>query len=548
MAVIGQDGALLEVNEQLCRLLCRDEASLLNLRLDDLVHPDDRRDSEDERGQLFIGSLKVGRRETRLLHADGRVVGVMISSSIVRREHEKAELVVHVEDISERKALEARLTHQALHDGLTKLPNRALFLDRLETALRRGERDRSPVSVLFLDLDRFKAVNDSLGHDIGDQVLTTVAGRLAALVRPGDTAARFGGDEFTFLCESSSAAQAALVADRVADAVGVPITLDGHDDVHLTASIGIAVAETAAVTAEMLLRDADMAMYAAKNGEGVRYEIFDERLRSRTATRLSHEQELRAAIAGDQLELFYQPLFDAEAGSPPVEFEALVRWRHPQRGLLCPAEFIGLAEESGLIVALDRWVLRRVCDDAVRLGIEGARIWMNMSPKSLDAPLLAEQLEADLEATGLAASALGIEITERAVVEGSDETRHTLAHLRELGVELAADDFGTGFSSLSALIQRPVDVLKIDRSFVNELPTEASVAVVRAIVAMAAALGLRTVAEGVEREEQLAAVRSLDCDRVQGFLLARPMPLEALMHRYAGRATVRTPLPAHSRR
>jgi predicted signal transduction protein with EAL and GGDEF domain len=259
-----------------------------------------------------------------------------------------------------------------------------------------------------------------------------VAGRLSALVRPGDTAARFGGDEFTFLCENSSAAEAALVADRVADAVEVPIAVDGHADVHLSASIGIAIAGSAAVTAEMLLRDADMAMHAAKSGEGVRYEIFDERLRSRTATRLSREQELRTAIAGDELELHYQPLFDADEAAAPVEFEALVRWRHPQRGLLSPAEFIALAEESGLIVSLDRWVLRRACDDAIRLGIGGARIWINMSPKSLDDPLLAEQLEADLDATGLAACALGIEITERAVVEGSDETRETLARLRDL--------------------------------------------------------------------------------------------------------------------
>jgi EAL domain-containing protein (putative c-di-GMP-specific phosphodiesterase class I) len=333
------------------------------------------------------------------------------------------------------------------------------------------------------------------------------------------------------------------VADRVADAVEAPIALAGRPDVHLTASIGIAVAESAAVTAEMLLRDADMAMYAAKNGEGVRYEIFDERLRSRTATRLSHEQELRTAIARDELELVYQPLFGVEAGSRPVEFEALVRWRHPRRGLLCPAAFIGLAEESGLIVSLDRWVLRQVCADSVRLGIPGARIWMNMSPKSLDEPLLAEQLEADLDAMGLTASSLGIEITERAVVEGGDGTRETLRRLRALGVQLAADDFGTGFSSLSALIQRPVDVLKIDRSFVSELPAGASVAVVRAIVAMASALGLRTVAEGVEREEQLDAVRGLDCDRVQGYLLARPMSLAVLMERYAARATAGTPLP-----
>jgi diguanylate cyclase (GGDEF)-like protein/PAS domain S-box-containing protein len=533
MAVHSRDGSLLEVNDQLCRLLGRDEATLLGLGLDDLVHPDDHHGNEAERLEVFAGTLAVGRRETRLLHADGRVVGVMISSSVVRRDGEVTELVVHIEDISERKALEARLTHQALHDGLTQLPNRALFLDRLETALRRGERDRAPVSVLFLDLDRFKAVNDTLGHETGDQVLTTVAGRLSTLVRPGDTAARFGGDEFTFLCESSTAEQAALVADRIADAIEAPIALDGHGEVHLTASIGIAIADRAATTAEMLLRDADMAMYAAKKGAGVRYEIFDERLRSRTAERLNHEQELSAAITSSELELSYQPLFGVDADGPPLEFEALVRWRHPRRGLLFPASFIALAEDSDLILALDRWVLQRACQDAARVGAPGGRFWVNVSSKTLSEPRLADQVAACLEEAGLDASALGLEITERAVVEGGEATRATVGRLRTLGVELAADDFGTGYSSLSALIERPVDVLKIDRSFVSELPAEASMAVVRAIVAMAAGLGLRTVAEGVEREEQLEAVRALGCDRVQGFLLARPMPIEALLERYS---------------
>lgn len=534
MAVHGRDGSMLEVNEQLCRLLGRDEGDLLALGLDELVHPDDRDENEAERRAVFGGTLAVGRRETRMLHADGRVVGTMLSTSVVRRDDEVAELVVHVEDISERKALEARLTHQALHDALTRLPNRALFLDRLQTALRRSERDRAPVSVLFIDIDRFKQINDWLGHATGDRVLTTIAHRLTTLLRPGDSAARFGGDEFTILCEGTGVGPAAAVADRIVNAIEAPIDLPGHGEIAMRASIGIATASSPDVTADVLLRDADVAMYAAKRSAGVRYEVFDERLRARTTTRLNDEQELRRAIDGEELELLYQPLFGVDAGDGPLEFEALVRWRHPQRGLLAPAVFIGLAEETGLIVDVDRWVLRRACEDAAGLPLCGARVWVNVSLRSLGDPRLADHVRECLEAGGLAVTTLGLEITERAVVEGGDEVRAQVERLRGLGVEFAADDFGTGYSSLSALIERPVDVLKIDSSFVSAMPSATAVAVVRAIVAMAAALGLRTVAEGVENEEQLDAVRALGCDRVQGFLLAHPMKLAALAERYGG--------------
>jgi diguanylate cyclase (GGDEF)-like protein/PAS domain S-box-containing protein len=535
MAVHGRDGALLEVNAQLCRLLGRDEEKLLTLGLDDLVHPDDRRESQAERRQVIAGSISVGRRETRLLHADGRVVGVMLSSSIVRRDDEQVELVVHIEDISERKALEARLTHQALHDSLTHLPNRALFVDRLEVALRRGERDGSPVSVLFLDLDDFKAINDTRGHEVGDGVLTAMAKRLAALVRPGDTAARFGGDEFTVLCEGADADEARLVAERVAEAIEAPITLPNQGDMRLRASIGIAAAVSSAMTAEMLLRDADLAMYAAK-GTDRRIELFEERLRSRKVARINHEQELTRALDRDELELHYQPLASLTGDSGrPVEFEALVRWRHPERGLLLPAAFILLAEESGLIAAVDRWVLHRACADVARIARAGAKVWVNMSLRSLSELHLVEQVQTSLAAAGIPATSLGLELTESAVGAGGDQMRTVVEQLRGLGVELAADDFGTGYSSLSSLIERPVDVLKIDQSFISTLPSTESVAVVRAIVAMAAALGLQTVAEGVEQDAQLTALRDLGCDRVQGFLLARPMELAALIEYFADR-------------
>jgi diguanylate cyclase (GGDEF)-like protein/PAS domain S-box-containing protein len=542
MAIHAHDGALLQVNAQLSRLLGRDEQTLLALSLDDLVHPDDRRDSRCERGEVIAGSIPVGRRETRLLHADGRTVGVMLSSSIVRRDADLVELVAHVEDISERKALEARLTHQAMHDGLTHLPNRALFLDRLEIALRRGERADSPVSVLFLDLDQFKAINDSRGHEIGDEVLAATAKRLTSLVRPGDTAARFGGDEFTILCDGAGTDEALLIAERIAEVFEAPFTLERQGDMHLRASIGIATSFSSTVTADELLRDADMAMYAAK-GTDVRIAVFDERLRSQTNARISHEQELSLALDRDELTLHFQPLEDLVTDNDvarPAEFEALVRWHHPERGLLLPSAFIPLAEESGLITAVDRWVLRHACADAVQIAGGDAKVWVNMSLSSLRELSIVEYVQGCLAAAGLPATSLGLELTERAVGEGGEHMRIVVQRLRDLGVELAVDDFGTGYSSLSSLIERPVDVLKIDRSFVIALPKPTSAAVVRGIVAMAAALGLATVAEGVEQEAQLDAVRELGCDRAQGFLMARPMDLAALIE-YYGVAVPATP-------
>jgi diguanylate cyclase (GGDEF)-like protein/PAS domain S-box-containing protein len=534
MAVHGEDGSLLMVNAQLCGLLGRDERTLLSLGIDDLVHPDDQSDSRSERAEVFAGTLDVGRRETRLLHADGRVVGVMMSSSVVRRDGEVIELVIHVEDISERKALEARLTHQALHDALTRLPNRVLFLDRLESALERAERSRSPVSVLFVDLDRFKEINDTYGHEAGDAVLATAARRLGSLVRPGDTAARFGGDEFTILCEGMAAEAAVLVAERIAHAMEAPIKLPGRREISIRASIGVATGTAPGDTADTLLRDADTAMYAAKEGADVRYEVFDEQLRSRTVARLNHEQELCRAIARDELELHYQPLVGvAPSGGAPVEYEALVRWRHPERGLLSPAVFIPLAEESGLIVDVDRWVLRQTCADAARLATVEVKAWVNLSLRTLSGPQFSEYVQTCLSESGLAPANLGLEITERTVVEAGATANAVIERLRGTGVEFAADDFGTGYSSLSALIERPVDVLKIDRSFVSQLPEASSAAVARAIVGMAGALGLRTVAEGIETAQQLEAVAELGCDRAQGFLLARPMPIAALTEHYA---------------
>ena len=533
MAVHADDGSLLQVNAQLARLLGRSEKDLLGSTLDDLLHPDDRRASLDERHQVIAGRIFVGRRETRLLHADGRTVGVMLSSSIVRRHAGSAELVIHVEDISERKALEARLTHQAMHDGLTHLPNRALFLDRLEIALRRGGRTNTPVSVLFIDLNQFKAINDTRGHEIGDEVLAITAQRLAAVVRPGDTAARFGGDEFTVLCDAAGDDEARLIAERIVDVLTAPIELPHQGEMLVRASIGIATAAASSgVTTHELLRDADTAMYAAKASDA-HIEAFDERLKSRTLARANHEQELTRALDRDELELYFQPFESlTHQGSSPIEFEALLRWRHPHHGLLLPATFIPFAEESGLITTLDDWVLRRACRDAADVLAEGATVWVNISLASLSRPRIVEHVEDCLSQAGVAPTSLGLELTERALGEGGEQMRTAARRLRELGIKLAVDDFGTGYSSLSSVIERPVDRLKIDRSLTMALPNRESVAVIRAIVVMATSLGLDVIAEGIEDESQLTALRQLGCDRGQGFLLAEPMTLRQLTDYY----------------
>jgi diguanylate cyclase (GGDEF)-like protein len=436
----------------------------------------------------------------------------------------------------ERKRAEVALAHQALHDALTGLPNRALFLDRLELALARSERRRSSVGVLFLDLDRFKLINDSLGHDAGDRVLIDVGARLQNALRPGDTVARFGGDEFTALCEDVPSERAVLaIAERMAQAVGMPFAL-GHGDVDtfLTVSIGIAMAEgdpSQDGLAESLVRDADAAMYRAKERGKSRVELYDARLRERAVRRLSIESALHRAIERDELRLHYQPQIDLASGRI-VAWEALVRWEHPERGLLEPGEFIVVAEETGLIVALGAWVLAEACGQAMRWtslpGTLGTpEMGVNLSARQLTQPQLLDVVEDALTRTGLQPSRLCLEVTESVVMEDASGSARTLAALRELGVRLAIDDFGSGYSALSSLKRFRVDVLKVDRAFVDGLGRNSTDGpIMAAIIDLAHALGLRAVGEGVERADQLAVLRRLGCDVGQGFFFGRPEPPE----------------------
>lgn len=432
-----------------------------------------------------------------------------------------------VHDITERKALEDQLAYQAFHDALTGLPNRALLTDRLEHALARAERSESSVAVLFLDLDRFKIVNDSLGHEVGDELLKAVGRRLQRCLRPEDTAARIGGNEFVVLLEDiASASYAVRVAERIIAALRTPFDVAGHEMV-VTTSIGIALSSHGHGASD-LLRDADVAMYRAKDKGKARYQVFDPSMNALAMRRLELENQLRRGIERGELRVYHQPKVEISDGRV-VGMEALVRWEHPERGLIPPAEFVALAEETGLILPLGRWVLEEACRQAKEWQelYSDCRPTMsvNLSARQLQQPNLLEEISEVLGATELEPCGLVLEITESVIMEDAEANIATLEGLKGLGVKLAIDDFGTGYSSLAYLKRFPVDVIKIDRSFVHGLgvsPKEA--AIVQAVIDLAEALGLEPIAEGIESAEQARQLLEMGCYVGQGYHFTRPLP------------------------
>ena len=477
---------------------------------------------------------------------DGRVFDRYSAPAISAQGHSYGR-VWSFSDITSRKVNEDRLAHQAFHDVLTGLPNRALFLDRLERALTRARRHTQYPAVLFLDLDRFKLINDSLGHEAGDQLLVAVAERLRVCLRPEDTAARLGGDEFTILLETiGDVSDATRIAERVAEELRAPFLIGGHE-VFSTCSVGIALGAGAEERADTLMRNADAAMYLAKSRGKAHYEVFDNNLTTRALEHLEFENDLRRSVTRGEFKIVYQPIIGLGNGAV-VGAEALIRWQHPQRGIVSPGEFIPLAEETGLILPIGQWVLREACRQACAWrdenpGAAPCSISVNLSARQFGQPNLIEEIAEVIKETGIEPRRLVLEITESVVMESAESTIRTLQSLKKLGVQLAIDDFGTGYSSLSYLKRFPVDTLKVDRSFVSGLGIDSEdSAIVRAVVTLAKTLGMTVTAEGVETPGHLAQLQKLECDYGQGYLFDKPLaPAEFAARRLKKQAAPAVP-------
>ncbi len=521
---------IIECNDTACRMNGYTQEELIGKSVSALH-------SEIVESQTFaehVERLRIGPDKLDLKHRrkDGTLFFVEAVSSLIRVGGR--EMVLGIErDITDRKSLEEQLRHQAFHDPLTGLPNRALFLDRLEHAMVRGTRHGCSVAVLFVDLDRFKPVNDSLGHEVGDELLTAVGRRLREGLRPEDTVARLGGDEFAVLIEDvEDTSDATLVAERVGEVLRPALELRDRE-VVLTASIGVAVSRAGQRDPDELLRAADIAMYSAKRtGKGL-YKVFEPSMGSRALELLELEADLHRALEREELRLHYQPKVELATGRI-VGVEALVRWEHRMRGMVPPAEFIPLAEETGLILPLGRWILEQACREARewqgRHRIGGPlEVSVNVSARQFGHPGLVGEVARVLEETGLDPKGLMLEITESVVMEDAESNVATLRELKDLGVRLAIDDFGTGYSSLSYLHRFPVDALKIDRSFVDGLGEESEdTTIVRSVISLAHALRLEVIAEGVENAEQVERLQALGCRLGQGYIFSRPLPSQEL--------------------
>jgi diguanylate cyclase (GGDEF)-like protein/PAS domain S-box-containing protein len=530
MGVVALDGRWLQVNRSLCDIVGYDERELLESEVRGVTHRADLVTLEEQMQRFTAGTISSHQAELRYCHKSGKEVWAHLGMSLVRDgEARPLHLIFQIQDITDRKRAEEQLLHDAFHDALTGLPNRALFMDHVKMAIQRSRRSGDRLfAALFLDLDRFKIINDSLGHMVGDQLLVGIAHRLEACLRPGDTVARLGGDEFTILLEDLSTMDDALdVARRVQEAVTQPFNIGGHE-VFTTASIGIALSNTGYERAEDLLRDADTAMYRAKLEGKKRHVVFDKAMHDRAMQLLQTETDLRRALTRQEFFLNYQPIVDLETGRV-ASFEALVRWRHPERGLVMPGDFVPVAEETGLIVPLGLWVLNEACRQMrewQRLGLadETVKMSVNLSGRQFSQADLIEQIASALRESGLKAGNLKLEITESMVMENFDTAIDMLTQLRVLGVGLSIDDFGTGYSSLSYLHRFPIDTLKIDRSFVTQMTDNSENAeIVRTIVTLARSLDMAVVAEGVETADQLRQLGALGCDYGQGYLFSRPV-------------------------
>jgi diguanylate cyclase (GGDEF)-like protein/PAS domain S-box-containing protein len=534
MALVATDGRFLRTNRSLCELLGYPEEELLEKTFQDITYPDDLDADLDQVRRMLAGKIRTYQMEKRYFHKDGQVVWVLLSASLVHDEEgEPLYLVSQIQDMNERKVLEERLEHRAFHDSLTDLPNRQLFMDRLGQALRRTMRQHRRVAVLFMDIDKFKGVNDSLGHDVGDLLLTVVAQRLRHCLRPEDTLARFGGDEFVVLIEAvDDPEQAVEVAERITQEFRRPFNIEGRD-LYMGASIGISLGNARTHDPGGLLREADTAMYRAKDEAEV-YTLFDPSMYALTFRRLELENDLRRAIEQEEFVVHYQPIIRLDDEGGVGRLEALVRWDHPERGFLDPDEFVPIAEESGLVVPMGEQVLEYAC----RCAVEWQRqfpyrtplvLSVNLSARQLSRPDLAETVARVLRETEMEGRCLNLDVTEMVYVSTLERHTAVLDRLKGMGVEISIDDFGTIYSSLSYLKRLPADAIKIDKSFVKGLgEVVEDTAVVQMIIWLAHTLGMEVIAEWVESEEQARLLKEMGCDLAQGYYFAKPLPPEEI--------------------
>jgi diguanylate cyclase (GGDEF)-like protein/PAS domain S-box-containing protein len=557
VTVLDPDTSVRYASPSVQRVLGYEPVALEGTRFIDLVHPDDK-----TRVLSFLTSGGDGEGQTGLLefqvrsHDDSYVVAETLRTNLLHDDNVHG-IVLNTRDITERKQLEEQLRHQAFHDSVTSLANRALFNDRVEHAIERQERDQKPIAVLVMDLDDFKTINDSLGHAAGDALLFEVGERLKECLRAADTAARLGGDEFAILLEDGGdGIQAVDVADRVMQMLEAPFNLEDKE-VFVRASVGIAVGDPEAASAaagaegqvlrnaEELLRNADVAMYMAKERGKGRYQVFEPAMHDTALKRLEMKADLQRALEHGEFQLYYQPVIELGTGRISG-VEALIRWMHPVRGMIPPLDFIPLAEETGLIVAIGRWVLREACLTAVELhdrypSEPPFHMAVNLSARQLARPEIVDEVRAILTETGLDPRALTLEITESVMMQDMELSIQRLTDLKSLGVQLAIDDFGTGYSSLNYVRRFPVDILKVDKSFIDGVSEGGeSSALTAAVIELAGILNLKPVAEGIERTDQLERLLELKCDFGQGYLFAKPLPsvdLDALLEERREMAT-----------
>jgi diguanylate cyclase (GGDEF)-like protein/PAS domain S-box-containing protein len=527
MAIVSTEGKFIQANKAFCEMLGRNSPDLSPVRLFDLVNPADVDALRGPLDRLVKGDLNSVHIEIRGLHRDGTDVWMSLNVSLARDwQFHTHNLIVQAQDVSARRRAEAELFHNAYHDSLTQLTNRVHFDEQLNRAIARVQRHpEQRFAVMYLDFDRFKVVNDSLGHKAGDELLVNVARRLKGMLRESDVLARLGGDEFAILVENiKNEREPVELAERIHKELQRPIQL-GHMEVAISASIGITYSTNDYQTSDQIIRDADIAMYKAKSKGKAQYALFDSSQHAHVSAQLTLETELRKALGKGQIYLQYQPICTLKDGRL-MGFEALARWNHPQRGLLEPSMFIPVAEETGLIVPLGNWVLAEACRQMAEWRTiradSGLRMSVNVSSLQLSHPDFVPHVARSLAAAEMLPSQLMLEVTESVLMNGIENAVSTLTSLRQMGVQLSIDDFGTGYSSLSYLATLPIDALKVDRSFIDRMNGEGG-EIVKAIFKLGQALSKQVYAEGIETRAQLATLQELGCEFGQGFLLSRPV-------------------------